>query len=104
MADWKKVTTTAEIPQGSFKGFEVGFDRILIAHVGDEFYCLADECTHDGEPISTGFLKRNELICSRHGARFDVRTGEVTRAPAIVPLDKYEIKVEGGDIYVKLED
>lgn len=104
MSDFVKAAKVAEIPEGSFKSVEVDFERIVIVHTADGFFALADECTHDGEPISTGFLKKNELICSRHGARFDVRNGEVTRAPAIVPLDKHEVKVEGDDIFVKLAE
>ena len=104
MADgFVRVCGVEEIPEGKFKSFEINFTPIVVVHTGDGFFCLADECTHDSEPIRTGFLKRNELICSRHGARFDVRDGSVTRAPAIVPLDTYEVKIEGSDIFVKVD-
>lgn len=102
MDGFVKVATTADIPVGTFKSIEIDFDRMVLVHTEDGFFCLADECSHDSEPISTGLLKSNELICSRHGARFDVRTGDVTRAPAIVGIDSYEVRVDGDDIYVKL--
>lgn len=104
MAEFIRVASVGDVPEGTCKSVEVDFERVVIVHTVDGFFALDDECTHDGEPISTGFLKRNELICSRHGARFDVRTGEVTRAPALVPLDKHEVKVEGDDIYIRLVD
>ena len=104
MADgFIRVCSVNDIPEGEFKPFELDFTRVVVAHTSDGFFCLADECTHDSEPISTGLLKRNEFICCRHGARFDVRDGSVTRAPAIVPLDTYEVKIEGTDIFVKLD-
>lgn len=103
MADFVKVAKTSDVPEGSFKAFEIDFERFVIAHTADGFFCVPDECTHDSAPISGGFLKKHELVCSRHGARFDVRTGEVTRAPAIVPLDTYEVRIEGDDILVKLD-
>lgn len=105
MADngFVRVCAASEIPEGKFKAFDIDFTPIVVVHTADGFFCLTDECTHDAEPISTGFLKKNELICCRHGARFDVRDGSVTRAPAIVPLDTYELKVEGDDIFVKLD-
>jgi 3-phenylpropionate/trans-cinnamate dioxygenase ferredoxin subunit len=103
MGEFKRIAAVSEIPEGSFKAFEVDFERIVVAHTEDGLFCLTDECTHDSEPISSGFLKRNELICKRHGARFDVRTGAVTRAPAVVGLDTYEVKVDGDDVYVKLD-
>ncbi|MBD3402264.1 Rieske 2Fe-2S domain-containing protein [candidate division GN15 bacterium] len=104
MSDFVKAARVSEIPEGSFKSVEIDFERIIIVHTADGFFALTDECTHDSEPISTGLLKRNELICSRHGARFDVRNGAVTRAPAIVPLDTHELKIDGDDILVKLAE
>lgn len=104
MSDFVKAAKIAEIPEGSFKSVEIDFERVVIVHTADGFFALSDECTHDGEPISTGFLKKNEFVCSRHGARFDVRSGNVTRAPAIVPLNTHEVRVEGDDIFVKLAE
>lgn len=104
MADgFVRVCSMEDVPEGEFKAFEIDFTPIVVVHTADGFFCLADECTHDGEPIHTGFLKRGELICCRHGARFDVRDGSVTRAPAVVPLDTYEVKIDGSDILVKLD-
>jgi 3-phenylpropionate/trans-cinnamate dioxygenase ferredoxin subunit len=103
MAEFVKVATVDEVPEGSFKVVEIDYDRILVVHTAEGFFALADECTHDSAPISDGKLIKHEVICARHGARFDVRTGEVTRAPAIVPLDTYEIKIDGSDVYVKPE-
>jgi 3-phenylpropionate/trans-cinnamate dioxygenase ferredoxin subunit len=51
-----------------------------------------------------GRLYRNEVICPRHAARFDVTSGAVLGPPAIVPIDTFEVKVEGEDIYVLVED
>lgn len=104
MTGFVKVATVDEIPEGTFKKIEVDFERLVLVHTADGYFALADECTHDGEPISSGFLKRNELICSRHGARFDVRSGAVTRPPALVPLETHEVKVEGDEIFVRLAE
>lgn len=104
MGEYKKVATTDQIPAGEMKTFEVGYDKILICHTADGFYAIADECSHDSAPISQGELAGKEIICPRHGAKFDVSTGEVTGPPAVVPIDKYELKIEGENIYVMLED
>jgi len=103
MPGFVKVATVDEIPEGSFKSLEVDFDRIVIAHTADGYFAFADQCTHDGEPFGKGKLKGHEIICTRHGARFDVRTGAATSAPAIVPVDTFETKVDGRDILVRLE-
>ncbi len=95
-----KVALTEDIPLGKMKSFEVQHVRVVICHMDDGFYALADECTHDGAPISTGSVRGNDVVCPRHGAKFDVRSGAVTAPPAIVALDTFEVKVDGNEIYV----
>jgi 3-phenylpropionate/trans-cinnamate dioxygenase ferredoxin component len=36
--------------------------------------------------------------CPWHGSRFDIRSGEVVRTPAMRPEPTYEIKVENNNI------
>jgi 3-phenylpropionate/trans-cinnamate dioxygenase ferredoxin subunit len=103
MADFVKVATVDEIPQGGYKAFELNEDRFIVASTADGFFAFEDQCTHDGEPFDEGDLEDNEIVCPRHGARFDITSGEVAAPPALVGLDTYEVKVEGQDIYIKLE-
>lgn len=104
MAKFVKVARISDIPEGKLKGFEVGFNRFVIAHTADGFFALADECSHDSAPIADGRVRGSEIMCTRHGARFDVKTGAVTAPPAIVPIDTFPLKVEGDDIYVELDE
>lgn len=103
MAEFRKVARVEDIPSGQVRGFEVGFDKIVVCNTGDGFYAVIDECSHESQPLKLGKLKGNILICPHHGARFDVTTGAVTLAPAIVPVQTYEVKVENGEIFVKLD-
>jgi len=103
MPDFVKVATVDEIPLGKMKSCEAKHSRVVVCHMSDGFYALADECTHDGAPISTGRVRGEEVVCPRHGAKFDVRTGAVTAPPAIVGIDTFEVKVEGNDIFVLLD-
>lgn len=103
MAEFVEVALIDEIPPDSMKVFEIENFRIVICHTGDSYYAFADECTHDGAPISDGSLKNHEVICPRHGARFDVRSGAVTAPPAIVPLETYELKIENERVLVRID-
>lgn len=103
MGEFKKVARVDEIPVGKARGFEIGFDKIVICNTGNGYYAVPDECTHESLPLSKGRLKGNILICPHHGARFDVTDGSVTHPPAIVPLETYEVKIENDDIFVKLD-
>ena len=103
MAGFVKVATVDEIPEGSFKAFRMQHHRFIVAHITDGFFAVADECSHDAAPISQGELYGDDIVCPRHGARFDLATGAVKSPPAVAPIDTYEVKIEGADILVRLD-
>jgi 3-phenylpropionate/trans-cinnamate dioxygenase ferredoxin subunit len=66
-----------------------------------EIYAVSNCCTHSEFPISDGMLGRDgSLECVWHGAKFDCRTGAVRKGPAEDPLPVYQVKVEGGTVFV----
>jgi len=103
MAEFRKVARVDDIPPGKMCAFDVGYSRVVICNVDGVFHALADECTHDGAPISDGRLFKEQLVCRRHGARFNVNDGAVEAPPAIVPLETYEVKIEGDEILVAVD-
>lgn len=92
----------AEVPQGKMKIVEVGGVPVALCNVDGKIYAIEDVCTHDDGPIGDGRLEGFEAECPRHGARFDVRTGAVTRMPAVVPVRSFPVKVEGDSIFVEV--
>ena len=104
MGEFTKIARLQDIPVGSLLPFDVKQQKFIIARTEEGVYALANECTHDSAPISDGKLKKTEVMCRRHGARFDLKTGAVTAPPALVPLDTYEVKIEGDDVFVMLDD
>jgi len=103
MAEYTKVAAVDEIAVGKMKAVRVGHTNIVVCRLEDGFYAVADECSHDYAPISTGRVRGDEIVCPRHGARFDARTGKVTAAPAVSNIDGYPTKVEDGHVYVLVE-
>ena len=93
-----KVGKAADVPAGTAKVYEVGDRAIAVCNVDGTFYAIDDVCTHDEASLEQGFLEGCEIECPRHGARFDVRTGDVTALPAVVPIDTFPVRVEGDDI------
>lgn len=104
MAEFRQAARTADIPVGSMKACRQGHLKFVIAHTADGFFAVANECSHDSAPISDGELSGNEVVCARHGARFDLSSGAVTAPPALVPIDTLELKIDGDNILVKIED
>ncbi|MBW1602887.1 Rieske (2Fe-2S) protein [Streptomyces sp. JJ66] len=53
-------------------------------------------CTHKQCPIP--FVERQEAVCTCHGSRFDVMSGEVRQGPATRPLPPVPIQLDGDDL------
>lgn len=102
MADFVAVAKTTDIPAGHTKYVEVQGTPIVICHVDGQFYAVGNLCTHDNGPLSGGELDGASIECPRHGAKFDVRTGQVICLPAPRPIPSYPVRVVGDEIHVKL--
>jgi 3-phenylpropionate/trans-cinnamate dioxygenase ferredoxin subunit len=98
-----RVAKADEIPPGQVRVFRTGDLRLAICRVQDEFYAIEDVCTHDDGPLGEGSLVEVAIECPRHGARFDVRTGDVLRMPAAAPVQTFPVQVKDGEIYVQVE-
>ena len=42
------------------------------------------------------------IECWLHGSRFDLRTGQPSGPPAIVPVTVHTVRIEGDDVLVAL--
>jgi 3-phenylpropionate/trans-cinnamate dioxygenase ferredoxin subunit len=104
MAEFQRAATKDELPLGSRKLVEIEGRAIALLNVDGTVYAIDDVCTHDGGPLAEGDLDGYEIICPRHGARFDVRTGAALCMPAFEPIATHEVKFQGNDILVKLSD
>jgi 3-phenylpropionate/trans-cinnamate dioxygenase ferredoxin subunit len=98
-----KAAKVSDIPPGRIRVIELGEEDVAVCNVDGEIYAVANVCTHDGGPLGDGYLLGDEIECPRHGARFNVRTGEVKTLPAIIPIPTLEVKIEGGEIWVDVE-
>jgi 3-phenylpropionate/trans-cinnamate dioxygenase ferredoxin subunit len=93
----------SEVPPGRVKTVEIGDEDIALCNVEGEIYAIANVCTHDEGPLGDGYLLGDEIECPRHGARFNVKTGEVKVLPAIVPVPTFEVRVEGDKILLDVD-
>jgi len=102
MSELIKVATVDEVPINSSKLVEVDFVRIALFNLDGEFYAIADVCTHDGGPLVEGeIVNGHEVKCPRHGARFDIRTGEALSLPAFEPTATYDVYIQGKDLFIE---
>ncbi len=100
MAEFK-VARVSEIAPGTTKVVYAGETELMLCNVGGAIYAIEDVCTHDGGPLDQGELEGNCIVCPRHGATFDVRTGEVVTLPAVIPIGTFPVRVDGDEnVYV----
>ena len=96
------IATRDQIPPGAMKRVEVDGVAVLLCNCEGTIYAIEDVCTHDGGPLDEGELFDCKVMCPRHGALFDVKTGAALTLPAVIPLPTYAVRIEGEDIYVEV--
>jgi 3-phenylpropionate/trans-cinnamate dioxygenase ferredoxin subunit len=102
-----RVAVKSEVAENSMIAVTVNGKEILLANIAGAFYAIANKCTHVGGPLAKGTLDGFVVTCPKHGARFDVRTGEAVGEAKIgfIKLKvkdelSFPVKVEGEDILV----
>ncbi|EUD65237.1 hypothetical protein C922_04366 [Plasmodium inui San Antonio 1] len=79
-------------------------DTVLLVHVNDKYYCMGPKCPHYSAPLKTGVLTKDYVTCPWHDAKFDLKTGECINGPSFDDIPRYEVVVEGNDIYAYLPE
>jgi len=90
----------ADVAEGTAKVVKANGFEVALCKVQGTVYCVENKCSHDDGPLGEGELDGYAIVCPRHGARFDVRTGEVLRMPAAFPCRVFAVKTEGDAVLV----
>lgn len=101
MSDWVDVADVNELPGGSSRVVDVDGAMIAVFNLDGEYYAIEDICTHDGGELASGDLEGEEIICPRHGARFNIKTGEVTAPPAYEAVATFPVRIQANKIQVR---
>ena len=98
-----RVATVGDLEPGVPHAVEhATLGRICVAIVNGGVVAFSDQCSHREFPLSAGeILEDGTVECPWHGARFDCRTGAVTRGPADRPIAAYDAHVEGDAVLVR---
>lgn len=94
------VAKLSDLPPGERLFLEIGHDSIVMLNVAGNIYAIGDVCSHDSGPVGEGELDGFQIICPRHGARFDIRTGEVKALPAVADIPTFPVRVIEDDIEI----
>lgn len=98
------VGSVEEVKDGQRLFIEIDGRPIVILNIEGEYFAIADVCSHDDGPVGEGVIEGYDIICPRHGARFDIRTGKVIALPAFVDIPAYPVRVNGDQIEIGYPD
>jgi 3-phenylpropionate/trans-cinnamate dioxygenase ferredoxin subunit len=91
-----------ELPDGTMRLVDVGGDTVGLYRCGGELYAIEDRCSHDDGPLCEGEWEAGtcQVVCPRHGARFDLRSGSALTLPAYLPVATYPVRVRDDGMIV----
>ena len=108
----EKVCKVSDVPKATMKGFAVKGRQILVANIDGSFYSVDAICPHMNVYLPSGRLDKNEVVCPKHGARYDVMTGRLLKnVPATMrvatgrgsrDLQTFRAMVESDDVLVDI--
>ncbi|MEJ7926224.1 non-heme iron oxygenase ferredoxin subunit [Sphingobium sp. AN641] len=101
MTGYVDVCAFEDIPNGKHLAFNIDGLSILIFRINPDVFALENRCTHLDFPLEGGRQIGSDIICRKHGARFDIKTGKAVVGPAVDPLRRFEVRVRGGRIEIQ---
>ncbi len=101
MSDWVDVAPVDDFSPGESRVVDADDVMIAVFNLDGEYYAIEDVCTHDGGELASGAIEGEEIVCPRHGARFNIKTGEVTAPPAYEAVAIFPVRVHDDIIQVR---
>lgn len=97
-ADWAPLSVS-EVPENAPTKASAGSETLVVVRRGERILALHDTCSHQGCSLAEGKLVGDDTIeCGCHGSRFDLRSGGVSRGPAVFPQPVYEVRAADGKL------
>ena len=100
--EFAEIAPVSELPNGERLFVELGDKPVVIFNIAGQFFAIGDVCTHDDGPLGDGDLEGYNIVCPRHGAEFDIRTGQAVQMPAVVDIPAYPVAVRDGMLFIGL--
>jgi len=100
--DFIAVGSVEELKDGDRLFVDIDGKPVVVLKIAGQYYAIADVCSHDEGPVGEGEIEGFEIICPRHGARFDIRSGRVLALPAFVDIPAYPVRIVGDQIELGL--
>ena len=102
---WVKLAELDEIPEEGTLGVETDDETpIALVRTEGEVFAVRDVCSHAEVALSEGEVEDGTIECWLHGSCFDLRSGSPINPPATQPVPTYDVKIDGDDVLVSLDE
>ncbi|USR78697.1 Rieske (2Fe-2S) protein [Arcanobacterium pinnipediorum] len=101
-----RVCSTTDVAAGSVQGFDLHIaddQELSVAIIQSDqgnWFATHNQCTHGRVKLSDGWVEDQTIECSRHGAVFDLQSGDVISLPATRKLTTYPVRIDGDNVYI----
>jgi 3-phenylpropionate/trans-cinnamate dioxygenase ferredoxin subunit len=102
--EYVDISPEDQLSDGERLFVELGGKSIVLFKLAGKIFAIGDVCSHDNGPVGDGEIEENEIICPRHGGRFDIQTGKATSLPALVDIPAYPVRVVEGMIQIGIPE
>jgi nitrite reductase/ring-hydroxylating ferredoxin subunit len=85
----------SDFQPGGIKLVYVDGEPVAVYNVDGDFYATHNLCTHADGPLNEGELEGTQVVCPWHGSCFDVTSGDVLCGPAVEPVVKFDVILDG---------
>ena len=101
MSDWTNVASADELDPGEYLAIRVDDVDVAVFNLDGEYFAIEDVCTHDFGMLTGGCVEDGRIMCPRHGAWFDIRTGEALTPPAYEPVATFPVRIHDGAVQIR---
>lgn len=99
---WERIDIAPDLAAGEKQATRIGDREILVCRISDDYFAVSSRCTHAAWPLVGEPIDGHEILCTLHGARFDLRDGCPTAGPSSKALITYPIERREDGLYVEL--
>ncbi len=99
---WQRLDLDLSLAPGEKRVVQIGNREILLARTSEQYFAIASRCSHAAWPLADEPLEGSQIVCTLHGARFDLRDGCPISGPARKPLATYPVELRDGEVYVRI--
>ncbi len=105
-----KIANTTDILVGQKIKVTIEGKDYMLTNLNGTYYAMDNTCPHMGGSLSDGRIEGTAIVCPRHGAAYDILTGEVVKDAKILfitskvhSVTTYPVKVEATELFIDLD-